>query len=148
MIRLAAEHGLRRGEIARVRGRDLELSATGLVLRILGKGGKERFSPIAHNEYLLIAALESAGDGYLFPGQIDGHLSAGHVGRLISRALATGWSAHKLRSRFATTAYAGSKDILELMTLLGHSSPETTLRYVSLVSEAGREMTAAARLDK
>ena len=57
-------------------------------------------------------------------------MTAGHVGRLMSAAMPAGWSAHNLRHRTATAAFSGSRDLLAVMTLLGHSRPETTLRYV------------------
>ena len=60
------------------------------------------------------------------------HLTANHVGLLISRALPQGWTAHSLRRRFATTVYAGSHDIRAVQQLLGHSSVQTTQVYVGV----------------
>jgi len=144
MIQLAAMHGLRVGEIARLRGSDLIETKKGRALVIQGKGDKERFGFIDDNEVDIVAAFRNAGNNYVFPGQVDGHLSARHIGRLISRALTNGWSAHKLRTRFATSVYNATPDLLELQCLLGHESPETTRRYVQLSSTKGREMSAAA----
>jgi integrase len=127
MLVLAAGHGLRRGEIARVHSRDVMESIDGApALLVHGKGGKAREVPISED----LAELLLAFTGYAFPGQIDGHLSAHHVGTLISRALPEGWSAHAGRHLFASTAYRLDRDLLAVQELLGHASPETTRRYV------------------
>jgi len=146
MIRLAAEHGLRCAEIARAYGTDLMETKFGLSLTIHGKGGKDRTAFIDKTETELIEAFGSAGKNPVFPGQISGHLSPGHVSRLISRALPGAYSAHTLRSRFASTAYHENPDILQLQRLMGHSSPKTTLRYVLLGDQIGRQMSLAARI--
>ncbi|MBA2774731.1 MAG: site-specific integrase [Nocardioidaceae bacterium] len=50
--------------------------------------------------------------------------------------LGAGWSGHKLRHRFATTAYAAERDLLAVQQLLGHSRPEVTARYTALPGDA------------
>lgn len=129
MIRLAAYAGLRCCEIAAVRSEHVtsRRSADGAMysLRVSGKGEKVRIVPIppvvAHD------IIDRA--GIAFPGQIDGHLSAAYVSRLISDALPEGVTAHMLRHRFATKAYAGSKNLRAVQELLGHASIATTQVY-------------------
>lgn len=136
MAMLAAYCGLRRGEIARVHSRDL----VGDELRVFGKGRRERVVPVTNAR--LLAHLQAA-DGWLFPGP-NGHLSPGHVGRLMSRAMPDGWTAHTLRHRMATVAYAGTRDLLAVSAVLGHSRPETTQRYVRMPNDALRRAVEAA----
>ena len=76
----------------------------------------------------------AAAGGWLFPGQVDGHLSPDYVGTLLRRLLGRGYSAHTLRHRFASRAYAGTRDLLAVQNLLGHSKPETTQRYIAPLS--------------
>lgn len=140
MAMLAAFGGLRAGEISRVHGHDL----LGDSLRVRGKGGKVRDVPIV--EPALLAWLQGLGDAWAFPNGLGGHLSPGHVSRLLSRAMPEGWTAHKLRHRCGTQAYAGTRDLLAVMELLGHSRPETTLRYVLLPDDAVRRAVAAAAM--
>jgi integrase len=146
MIRLAAEHGYRTAEIARCHGPDLVTSSFGLVLVIYGKGGKQRLAFVDPDETELINAFRVAAAGPVFPGRIEGCLSARYVGKLISKALPGEWTAHKLRTRFASTSYNAHPDLLALMDLLGHSSPSTTLRYTRSTNAAGRALTRAARI--
>jgi integrase len=140
MLRLAAELGLRRGEVARAHTDDLELDLTGWTLRVVGKGGKVRRLPLSD---ALAAAIRRSDQGYLFPGDVDGHLSARWVGRLVSRALPGAWAMHSLRHRFATAAYSLDRDMFTVQELLGHASPVTTRMYVRLPDDAMRRTVLA-----
>lgn len=144
MLRLAAELGLRRGEVARVNAEDLERDLSGWSLRVQGKGGRVRRVPLTG---ALAAAVRRCGPGWLFPGRDGGHLSAAYVGRLVSRALPEAWAMHSLRHRFATVAYSVDRDLLTVQALLGHASPVTTRLYVLPDDAAARRTVAAvARL--
>jgi integrase len=126
MLLLAALAGLRRGEIAQVHTDHIGADD----IRVKGKGGAVRHVPL---HPLLRVELEKVDwKGYLFPGQIHGHLSPGHVGVLMRRMLGPGWSGHALRHKFATGFFNASKDILLTQQMLGHSKPETTARYVQV----------------
>jgi site-specific recombinase XerD len=130
MVRLAAQIGLRCCEIAVVSTHDLQEDLVGWSLLVHGKGNKQRVVPLSDE---LAGAIRRAPAGYLFPGQINGHLSAGHVSKLVSRALPAGVTAHPLRHRFASVAYAGTGgDIRAVQELLGHSSVATTQIYTAV----------------
>lgn len=136
MILLAARQGLRRGEIARVHTEDLTEDLVGWSLRVHGKGNKERVIPL-HTD--IAGRLRDLPAGWAFPGEVDGHLSPRWVGSLVKSALGVeGWTTHTLRHRFATSAYHGSRDLLAVQGLLGHSKPETTQNYVQLPDDAMR----------
>lgn len=137
MAQLGAYAGLRAAEIARVHSRDL----VGDELLVLGKGRKLRAVPVVHRP--LLRRLEAV-DGWAFPNGYGHHLTPGHVSRLLSRALPEGWTAHTLRHRMATQAYAGTRDLLAVGQLLGHSRPETTQRYVLMPDDALRRAMLAA----
>ena len=141
MLTLAVRQGLRRGEIAQVHSDDLVEDLTGWTLLVHGKGRKDRLVPLADDVAVQLAGLPA---GWAFPGPA-GHLSAGHVGVLMARALPDGWTAHSLRHAFATKAWRKSHDLLGLATVLGHSRPETTRRYVAVdVSDLRSVVDAAA----
>lgn len=128
MLRLAAEAGLRRAEIARVHRRDLTPGPAGAELLVHGKGGKLRVVPLGDGLAVAIAGA----DGFLFPGDEGGHLSPRWVGKLMAGALPGHWSAHSLRHRFATRAYRGTRNLRAVQVLLGHSSVATTERYTAV----------------
>ncbi|GAB6856482.1 hypothetical protein JCM13591A_05870 [Microbacterium xylanilyticum] len=75
--------------------------------------------------------LRALGEGYAFPGAIDGHLSPRRVGELLEQALPGAWTGHKLRHSFGTNVHeASGGDTLTAQGLLGHANPNTTTRYV------------------
>lgn len=137
MVLLGAYAGLRAGEISRVHSTDWD----GDGLTVHGKGGRVRWVPVVHPG--LRDALDVA-DGWVFPGQVDGHLAPGTVTKLVAAALPAGWTAHTLRHRFGTEAHNGTGDLFAVMRLLGHSKPETTLRYVRTGQGALRAAVRAA----
>lgn len=140
MLRLAAELGMRRGEVARAHSRDLWRDLFGWSIAVHGKGGKTRPVPVPAG---LAALIRSRGEGYLFPGRDHGHLSPAHVGRLVSRALPGAWAMHSLRHRFGTAAWSVDHDLLTVQELLGHASPVTTRRYVRVPNERLRATVRA-----
>lgn len=130
MVMLAAYCGLRCCEIARVHARDVVDG----VLHVQGKGKRERWVPIP--DVWLLTRLEAL-DGYAFPSRAtDRHLTPGHVSRLLSAALPGQWTGHTLRHRAATSGLGATGDLLAVMRFLGHSRPETTIRYTALRDEA------------
>lgn len=142
MIRLGAECGLRRGEIARVHSDDVVADNAGRSLIVRGKGDKQRIVPLPDD--LANTVMET--QGYLFPGRFGGHVEESYIGDHISRLLPDGYAAHTLRHRFATTAYAATHDLFVVAELLGHESVETTEHYVAMPDGRLREATAAVRL--
>lgn len=142
MIRLAGEVGLRRAEIAQVQRDDVIWDGSGWALIVHGKGGKQRVVPI--NEPLA-AQLQKrpvwipAGvpHTYIFPSLdqwgnvVAAFVSPDRVGRLISDLMPVGWSAHKLRHRYATRGYAGTRNLRAVQEALGHASVATTQRYTA-----------------
>lgn len=140
MVMLGRNCGLRVSEIAQVHRDDLADD----VLLVHGKGSKERELPIL-DDWLL--SRVRAAEGWLFPNGRGGHLSPGHVSKLVSRALPGRWTAHPLRHRYATDALAGTNDLLAVMQLLGHSRPETTMIYTEVVNDRLRRAARAAMGD-
>ncbi|MDK4243394.1 tyrosine-type recombinase/integrase [Corynebacterium pseudodiphtheriticum] len=141
-IRLAVEImavcGLRRAECARVHARDVEPVGTGWFLRVVGKGGHTRRVPCPP----MLARRIAAAGSWVFPGDDNGHISPGWLGKLVGRSLPSGWTPHKLRHRFASRAYSVEHDLRAVQVALGHASIATTQIYVSTDDMA---VTRAAR---
>lgn len=158
MVLLAAYAGLRRAEIAAVHpARDISDG----VLHVTGKGGRRRLVPL---HPVLVEAITNeldrrragqvgsgfryrnaaTADGYLFPGQLPGSCTTPDaIGASVSPLLGEHYSAHGLRHRFATRAYAGTRDIRAVQELLGHSKPETTARYTAVPDGALKDAVMA-----
>lgn len=143
MLSLAAEYGLRRGEIAKVHSDDVITSGAGHSLIVRGKGDKQRIIPIRADT----AERLQAAHGYVFPGRWGGHVEESYVSRHVSALLPDGYSAHKLRHRFATVAYAASHDMLGVSRALGHSTTEVTEHYVALPDDSLCGLVNAAAMD-
>lgn len=141
ILRLAAECGLRRGEIAVIHSDDLIDDFVGSSLLVHGKGGRERVVPLTNGIALELSRLDY---GFAFPGRVNGHLSARRVGELAADALDDIWTLHTLRHRFATRTYQIDHDVFAVQELLGHASAETTRRYVQRGSERLRDLVERA----
>ena len=143
MILLARFAALRLSEIA-----TLHMSAReGDLLRILGKGQKERIVPVNPDLMEVLVRLEHklGGDGYYFPGRFSEHLHPQSMNKIITRRL--GMNPHSLRHAAATSAYQGTGgDIRSVQEFLGHASPVTTQRYVHIGMDQIRAAAAATSL--
>jgi integrase len=142
MVQLAARAGLRCREVCQVAREDVVDDFVGFSLLVRGKGDKQRMVPIPAE---LAYAIRDCPPGYLFPGQIAGHLSPARVSELISEALPPGVTAHMLRHRYGTRAYQqGGRDIRAVQRLLGHANITTTQGYVDVADDAVRLAAMAA----
>ena len=140
--------GLRVGELVSLDWQDLSL--VDQVLRVMGKGGKERMVPFGrHARVALQAWLEAwpqvrtAADDLSEPVFLNYRgtvLSARSVRRIVDQyvdraAVASGVHPHTLRHTFATHLLEGGADLRAIQELLGHSSLATTQRYTHLEVE-------------
>jgi integrase/recombinase XerC len=151
MLRLAAEAGLRRGEVAQVHTHDVLDGIDGARLVVNGKGGKVRILPISDSLANAIRAGAQGhtpgapGQGWLFPRWGDGvHISEQYVGLLVAAALPGQWTMHSLRHRMASRAYRGTRNLRAVQMLLGHSSIATTERYLAVDDSEIRAAMVAA----
>jgi integrase len=147
MIRLGAEAGLRRCEISQVNVNDILPDLLGFSLLVHGKGGKLRTVPLNDPLARDVRRACMAGGGWAFPGGVAGHLGAARVGEIMTDLLPAGITPHSLRHRFASKVWAETGgDLLTVMKLLGHASPDTTLRYVAMGQDKLRNAALTAAL--
>lgn len=136
-LRISEALGLTR-RYAPVSGRD--------VLRITGKGGKERLVPIlpvtqrAVERYLAQCPYALEPTGPLFVGAKGGPLSPRLIQLAIARmrdelALPQTATPHALRHSFATHLLAAGADLRQIQELLGHASLSTTQVYTEVDRE-------------
>ena len=113
------------------------------VLRIRGKGGKERIVPVlpiardAVDAYVTACPFDMSGDGPLFRGVRGGPLSPRLVSGVMARArmqlgLPASATPHALRHSFATHLLEAGGDLRSIQELLGHASLSTTQAYTAV----------------
>ncbi len=137
IVELLYSSGLRLAEAQQLSVRDLD-TAQGVV-RVMGKGNKERIVPVgkaaieAIRTYLALTGGRSIADP-LFLSRNGGRLSRRQMQRAVSALLESvargeGLSVHALRHTFATHMLDAGADLLAVKELLGHASLSTTRLY-------------------
>jgi integrase len=147
MITLAAWAGLRCQEIALMDWADVYREPDGSAFLHVryGKGQKERRVEIGQ---VVVQALQAYGmrrRGAMFLGLDGRQIDPKSVSRSINRFLAANGieaTAHQLRHRYGTMAYAVSRDLRMVQEMLGHASPQTTAGYTRPSREAATRMVA------
>ena len=142
--------------VSEVVGLDLdEINDSGL-LRVRGKGSKERIVPVGSyaakslNAYLVrsrpsLAALR--GERALFLNKLGGRLSRQSIWEIIQRSgevCGIAVSPHSLRHSFATHLIEGGADVRVVQELLGHASVATTQIYTLVTIDTLRQVYASA----
>ncbi len=132
--------GLRISEALSLTGSDAPLPP---VLRITGKGGKERVVPViaaardAVERYLRLSPHPQADASPLFRGARGGALNPRLVQRVMEQAraqlgLPASATPHALRHSFATHLLEAGGDLRAIQELLGHASLSTTQAYTAV----------------
>lgn len=132
--------GLRIAEALSLKASDHPLRE---VLKVTGKGGKQRLVPVlpivrdAVAEYVAACPFPLTPDLPLFRGVKGGALSAGMVQRAAAQArralgLPDTATPHALRHSFATHLLSAGADLRSLQELLGHASLGSTQIYTQV----------------
>ena len=151
MLELLYSSGLRVSELVNLTVYDVQLSEN--IVRIIGKGGKERIVPIDDyaTKYLTIYMNEYRPQ--LMKKQITNDLFLNNLGKKISRqamfkiiqqialkkGIRTHFSPHTLRHSFATHLLQNGADLRSIQELLGHSSISTTQIYTHVSNQFKKE---------
>ena len=140
IVELFYSSGLRVSELTGLDVGALDLREN--LVRVLGKGRKERIVPIgrkAHEalvDYLEERSLPDEGEplflnargGRLTPRSVQRNLKT----RLIKAGIIKDISPHALRHSFATHLLDGGADLRAIQELLGHASLSTTQKYTQV----------------
>ena len=140
--------GVRVGELTTLDIDDVDLAAG--VVRVLGKGRKERMVPVGGKAIEAVRAWlratvdlreRSAEPEALFLNLRGGRLTARSVRRILDRrlieaAVLADISPHAMRHSFATHLLGGGADLRAIQELLGHASLSTTQRYTHVTPDS------------
>jgi integrase/recombinase XerD len=156
MLELMYAAGLRVSELVGLTGTQVNLRQG--VLRVLGKGGKERLVPLGEEALHWLQAYLQGARAELARGRASPMLFLSRRGDGLSRqqfwntvkrhALAAGIdpdavSPHRLRHAFATHLLNHGADLRALQMMLGHSSLSTTQIYTLVAKEQLKKLHAA-----
>jgi site-specific recombinase XerD len=144
LMLLALQTGLRLSELITLRKTDVSLQA-GAHIRVIGKGRKERCTPLAKRTVAVLRAWfkesESNGSDFLFINARGGQLSADGVQYIVAKHSHTASHAcksltqkhvtpHVLRHTAAMELLQAGVDRMVIALWLGHESIETTQVYL------------------
>ncbi len=134
--------GIRVSELVSMNWFDVDIAQK--LVRVTGKGGKDRVVPAGAKSLMAIRAYREAlllekslpldTDGPLFLNCRGGRLTARSVGRILERRIKacgifTPVSPHGLRHSFASHMLGAGADLRALQEMLGHRKLSTTQRY-------------------
>lgn len=147
MITLAAVAGLRVGEIAKVKGEDIDIE--GRKIYVIGKGNKRAWIPL--HPLLIEAAATMPQRGWWFPANsrrpgehVHPKSVSDIIGAAMRRARING-TPHALRHWYASTLLDDGADLRTVQELLRHSSIQTTQVYTKV--KDSRRVEAVDKLD-
>ena len=144
VLELLYSSGLRVSELAGATLADLSMGEA--VIRVRGKGNKERIVPVgskalsALGEYLDVREKLKPASDRIFLNSRGGGITTRSLARIIKKyglvsGISKNVSPHVLRHSFATHLLAGGADLRAIQEMLGHASLSTTQRYTHLSVE-------------
>jgi integrase/recombinase XerC len=137
---LAAFQGLRCMEIAGLCAEDVLFDAEPPMLRIFGKGSKERMVPLATQTGTALRIFGVPSRGTLFPNRFGRPYLPATVTQYISgylRSIGVDCTAHQGRHWFGSSLYKRTRDLRFVQEVLGHTSPTTTAIYTAFAPGPG-----------
>lgn len=144
MLLLGCLGGLRRAEIAGLTREDV-LEFQGL-LRVLGKGNKERLVPLHDDVREALELLPMPKSGPIFRQRGGARMKPDDVGHAVGdfiHSLEMSGGSHRCRHTFASAALRACHNIRTVQELMGHEDIRSTAIYSAYDQQAGREAVAA-----
>lgn len=134
MLELLFASGLRRTELTSLKRSNFDSNEG--ILRVLGKGNKERVVPLYDSIIEKLSLWLSNHDStWIFPSNRNegDHLSTRQVNDIVKKwsenAGYVGITPHSFRHSFGTYLYDGGADIKAIQEMMGHESIDTTNIY-------------------
>ncbi len=152
MIHLLYSSGLRVSELCELQLSDLNEELG--VVRVVGKGNKERLVPVGSAAVAALAGYQATGRPALLKGRGSKYLFVTARGTKMSRqcfwtllrnygtkaGILRKLTPHVLRHSFATHLLEGGADLRSVQTMLGHADISTTQIYTHVMRSRLREI--------
>ncbi len=152
MIHLLYGSGLRVSELVKLRISDIDEAAG--ILRVIGKGDKQRLIPVGRAALLALDRYQQHQRPYLLKGRVCPYLFVTAQGKAMTRqgfwkllkvhgkhaGIFRSLSPHVLRHTFATHLLEGGADLRSLQAMLGHSDIGTTEIYTHVMRSRLRQI--------
>lgn len=151
MLELMYSSGLRVSELVNVKTHDIDTS--NCIIRIMGKGKKERIVPLGDYAINYIEIYIKEYREKLIKKEMNDYLFLNNHGKKMTRQgffkmlkqlakeknIKTEFSPHTLRHSFATHLLNGGADLRSIQEMLGHESISTTQIYTHVSKEKLKE---------
>ena len=151
MLELMYSSGLRVSELVNVKIHDIDIS--NCIIRIMGKGKKERIVPLGDYAIKYIELYLKEHRNKLIKRELNEYLFLNNHGKKMTRQgffkilkqlareknIKTDFSPHTLRHSFATHLLNGGADLRSIQEMLGHESISTTQIYTHVSKEQLKE---------
>jgi integrase/recombinase XerD len=151
MLELLFATGVRVSELCRIAASDLDANLG--VLRVTGKGNKQRLVPVGKQALAAVdlyvrngrpAIVKSLASRYLFVTARGGALTRQAFWKLLAihgkkAGIFHGLTPHVLRHSFATHLLEGGADLRSVQVMLGHSDISTTQIYTHVMRSRLRD---------
>ena len=151
MLELMYSSGLRVSELVNVKIHDIDTS--NCIIRIMGKGSKERIVPLGDYAIRYIELYLKEHREKLIKRELNDYLFLNNHGNKMTRQgffkilkqiakeknIKTEFSPHTLRHSFATHLLNGGADLRSIQEMLGHSDISTTQIYTHVSKEKLKE---------
>ena len=145
MVEIMYAAGLRVSELCQLELSDLNLELG--VLRVTGKGGRQRLVPVGKSSLTAVSRyletgrpklLRGRGSRYLFVTSRGGRLTRQAFWKLLAingkrAGIFHGLTPHVIRHTFATHLLEGGADLRSVQTMLGHADISTTQIYTHVL---------------
>jgi integrase/recombinase XerD len=152
MCELLYASGLRVSELCRLETADLNAELG--VLRVMGKGNKQRMVPVGKQALAAISHYLATARPEILKGRVSKHLFVTSRGGPLTRqgfwkalglrgrraGIFEGLSPHVLRHTFATHLLEGGADLRSVQTMLGHADISTTQIYTHVARSRLRQV--------
>lgn len=138
MVSLLIDTGIRASELCMLRPEDVFLTQS--LLKVHGKGGKDRIVPLSVKSAKVLSKWMSKHQGaYVFPSEQSERLTPNSLLKILKRlgakAGVSNVYCHRFRHSFALAFLRNGGSAIVLQKLLGHTSLTMTTVYVALSTD-------------